>query len=131
MLECRAVARQLWTAPPGAARSAELNSYGLMITALEVGLMLTLHEAVALLWQPVRTAGEQWLTEQDKKLGPHGPAKPTDNPTEKLLAHLSAKPASRRDSGFRQGEEGRCSPHDLPNVQARNSSCDRTRRSQA
>jgi len=74
MLECRAVARQLWAAPPEAARSAELNSFGVMVTALEVGLMLTLHEAVELLWQPVGTAGEQWLNEQDKKLGAHGPA---------------------------------------------------------
>ena len=37
------------------------------------------------LWQPVGTAGAQWLNEQDKKLAPHGPAKPTDSPAENCL----------------------------------------------
>ncbi len=44
--------------------------------------MLTLHEGVEVLWQPVGTLGEQWLNEQDNKLGPDGPAKPTDGPAE-------------------------------------------------
>jgi len=40
--------------------------------------MFTLHNAVNVLWRSVGTLGEQWLNEQDEKLGPEGPAKPTD-----------------------------------------------------
>ena len=110
-------------AQPGAARSAELNSYGVMVTALEVGLMVTLHEAVELLWQPVGTAGEEWLNEQDKELGAHGPAQ-----EDRLL--LERQAGLSLGQRIRQSGERRYSPHDLPSVQARNSSCDRTRDSQ-
>jgi len=49
-----------------------------LLAALEGGLMFTLHNAVNVLWKPVGTLGEQWLKEQDEKLGPEGPAKPPD-----------------------------------------------------
>jgi len=49
-----------------------------LVAALEGGLMFTLHNAVNALWKPVGTLGEQWLNEQDEKLGPEGPAKPPD-----------------------------------------------------
>jgi len=40
--------------------------------------MFTLQNAVHVLWKPAGTLGEQWLNEQDEKLGPEGPAKPQD-----------------------------------------------------
>ena len=72
MLECRAVAQQLRKPSSQQTRSADL------VAALEGGLMFTLHNAVNVLWRSVGTLGEQWLNEQDEKLGPEGPAKPTD-----------------------------------------------------
>jgi len=40
--------------------------------------MFTLQNAVHVLWKPAGTLGEQWLNEQDEKLGPEGPAKSQD-----------------------------------------------------
>ena len=72
MLECRAVAQQFRRSSSQKHTSADL------LAALEAGLMFTLHNAVNMLWKPVGTLGEQWLKEQDEKLGPEGPAKPPD-----------------------------------------------------
>ena len=72
MLECRAVAQQFRRLSSYNKRSADL------VTALEGGLMFTLQNAVNVLWKPAGTLGEQWLNEQDEKLGPEGPAKPQD-----------------------------------------------------
>ena len=72
MLECRAVAQQSRRSSSQNNRSADL------VAALEGGLMVTLHNAVNVLWKPVGTPGEQWLNEQDEKLGPEGSAKPPD-----------------------------------------------------
>lgn len=71
MLECRTVAQQL-------RRSSSQKDTADLLAALEAGLMFTLHNAVNMLWKPVGTLGEQWLKEQDEKLGPAGPAKPPD-----------------------------------------------------
>ena len=72
MLECRAVAQQFRRLSSQNNRSAD------MVAALEGGLVFTLQKAVNALWKPAGTLGEQWLNEQDEKLGPEGPAKPTD-----------------------------------------------------
>jgi len=72
MLECRAVAQQFRRLSSQNNRSADL------VAALEGGLMFTLQNAVHVLWKPAGTLGEQWLNEQDEKLGPEGPAKPQD-----------------------------------------------------
>ena len=72
MLECRAIARQFRRSSAQNNRSADL------VAALEGGLMFTLQNAVNALWKPAGTLGEQWLNEQDEKLGPEGPAKPQD-----------------------------------------------------
>jgi len=123
MLECPAFARQLWQHSQERPGPPSSTPYGVMVTALEVGLMVTLHEAVELLWQPVGTAGEEWLNEQDKELGAHGPAQ-----EDRLL--LERQAGLSLGQRVRQSGERRYSPHDLPSVQARNSSCDRTRDSQ-
>jgi len=72
MLECRAIAQQFRRLPSQSNRSADL------VAALEGGLMFTLQNAVHVLWKPAGTLGEQWLNEQDEKLGPEGPAKSQD-----------------------------------------------------
>jgi len=62
----------------GQVQSSQNNRSADLVAALEGGLMFTLQNAVNVLWKPAGTLGEQWLNEQDEKLGPEGPAKPQD-----------------------------------------------------
>ena len=74
LLGCRAVAEKLATSPavmepPTAA--AERIAYGVLVAALEEGLVTTLRHAMDVLQRfsaPAGPLGEQWLSEQEKKL---------------------------------------------------------------
>ena len=77
LLECRAVASQLQESRdadhPGEA--AERIAYGVLVAALEEGLVTTVQHALDVLKRfsaPAGSLGEQWLGEQEKKIGEHG-----------------------------------------------------------
>jgi hypothetical protein len=81
LLKCRAVAEQLGTAPPGdelAAAAAERIAYGVLVAAIEEGLVSTLQHATDVLRRfsaPAGPLGEGWLGEQERRLreGADGP----------------------------------------------------------
>ena len=74
LLDCRAVAEQLGASPASQepqAAAAERIAYGLLVDALEEGLVTTLQHAMDVLKRfnaPAGPSGEQWLREQEKKL---------------------------------------------------------------
>ena len=74
LLDCRAVAEQLGAPPAGQepqAEAAERIAYGVLVAALEEGLVTTLRHAMDVLQRfsaPAGPLGEQWLSEQEKKL---------------------------------------------------------------
>jgi hypothetical protein len=79
--ECRAVAEQLAPAPAreGSSAAAERIAYGVLVAALEEGLVKTLEHAMDVLKRfsaPAGPVGEQWLREQESKFrgGSDGPA---------------------------------------------------------
>jgi hypothetical protein len=74
LIECRAVAGQLEVAPgqESEAAAAERMAYGALVASLEEGLVTTLQHAMEVLRRfgtPAGVLGEQWLSEQEKKLG--------------------------------------------------------------
>jgi hypothetical protein len=75
MIECRAVAEQLQVPPPtqeSQAAAAERISYGVLVAGLEEGLVTTFQHAVDVLKRFRAAAGplgEEWLSEQERKLG--------------------------------------------------------------
>jgi hypothetical protein len=78
MIECRGVAEQLQVVPTQEcqAAAAERISYGVLVAALEEGLVTTLQHAVGVLRRfsaPAGVLGEQWLSEQERKLGTGSP----------------------------------------------------------
>ena len=74
LLESRAIAQQLEVAPEegeSSADSADRIAYGVLVAALEEGLVRTLRDAVNVLKRfsaPAGMLGEGWLGEQEKKL---------------------------------------------------------------
>jgi hypothetical protein len=74
MLECRAVAGRLQAAaePESQAVAAERIAYGVLVAALEEGLVTTLQHAMDVLrcfGTPAGALGEEWLSEQERTLG--------------------------------------------------------------
>jgi hypothetical protein len=74
MLECRAAAEQLQAAgrQESQAAAAERNAYGVLVAALEEGLVTTLQHAMVVLKRfrtPGGVLGEEWLREQEERLG--------------------------------------------------------------
>jgi hypothetical protein len=73
MLECRAVAGQLQKSAGGAespAEAAERIAYGVLVAALEEGLVTTVRHAIDVLKRfsaPAGSLGEQWLREQENR----------------------------------------------------------------
>jgi len=72
--ECRAVAQQLERAPDheSQAAAAERIAYGVLVAALEEGLVTTLQHAMDVLQRfstPAGPLGEEWLREQERGLG--------------------------------------------------------------
>ena len=73
LLDCRAVAEQLGASPAGQeppAAAAERIAYGVLVAALEEGLVTTLQHAMNVLERfsaPAGPLGEQWLSEQERK----------------------------------------------------------------
>ena len=73
MLECRAVARELQEPASGTespAEAAERISYGVLVAALEEGLVTTVQHAIDVLKRfsaPAGPLGEQWLIEQENR----------------------------------------------------------------
>ena len=71
MLECRAVARKLEEPASGIespAEAAERIAYGVLVAALEEGLVTTVQHAIDVLKRfsaPAGSLGEQWLSEQE------------------------------------------------------------------
>jgi hypothetical protein len=70
---CRATAEQLQVVPTqeSAAAAAERISYGVLVAALEEGLVTTLQHAMDVLRRfstPAGVLAEQWLSEQERKL---------------------------------------------------------------
>jgi hypothetical protein len=81
LLECRAVAEQLQVASgqESQAATAERIAFGVLVAALEEGLVTALQHAMDVLKRfsaPAGPLGEQWLSEQESKLrgGSDGPA---------------------------------------------------------
>jgi hypothetical protein len=75
MIECRGVAEQLQVVPTqeSQAAAAERLSYGVLVAALEEGLVTTLQHAVDVLKRFRAAAGplgEEWLREQERTLRP-------------------------------------------------------------
>jgi hypothetical protein len=75
LLESRVVAQQLEAVPSGdesPADAAERIAYGILVAALEEGLVTTLQHATDVLKRfsaPAGPLGEQWLSEQERRLG--------------------------------------------------------------
>ena len=82
MLECRAVARGLQEPASGTespAEAAERIAYGVLVAALEEGLVTTVQCAIDVLKRfsaPAGSLGEQWLSEREKASNPGGPRDP-------------------------------------------------------
>jgi hypothetical protein len=73
LLECRAVADQLGAAAVGesSAAAGERVAYGVLVAALEEGLVKALAHAMDVLRRfsaPAGPLGESWLGEQERKL---------------------------------------------------------------
>jgi hypothetical protein len=73
MLECRAVARELQERASGTespVEAAERVAYGVLVAALEEGLITTVQHAIAVLTRfsaPAGSLGEQWLSDQENR----------------------------------------------------------------
>ena len=73
MLECRAVARELQEPASGTespAEAAERIAYGVLVAALEEGLVTTVQHAIDVLKRfsaPAGALGEQWLSDQENR----------------------------------------------------------------
>ncbi len=74
LLESRAIAQQLEAVPDGesSADAADRIAYGILVAALEEGLVTTIRHALEVLKRfstPAGMLGEGWLDEQQKTLG--------------------------------------------------------------
>ena len=74
LLESRAIAQQLEVAPDGesSADTADRIAYGILVAALEEGLVNTIRHALDVLKRfsaPAGILGDQWLREQEGRLG--------------------------------------------------------------
>src|SRR5262244_706780 len=71
LLESRAIAQQLEVAPDGesSADAADRIAYGILVAALEEGLVNTIRHALDVLKRFRREYSEQWLSEQEGRLG--------------------------------------------------------------
>jgi hypothetical protein len=74
LIECRAVATQLEVASgrESQAAAAERFAYSVLVASLEAGLVTTVQHAMEVLRRFSKSAGalgEQWLSEQERKLG--------------------------------------------------------------
>jgi hypothetical protein len=75
LLESRAVAQQLAAGPSEPeppAEAAERIAYGILVAALEEGLVTTLQHAMDVLKRfsaPAGPLGEEWLSDQERRLG--------------------------------------------------------------
>ena len=77
LLESRAIAQQLEVVPDGesSADTADRIAYGILVAALEEGLVTTIRHALDVLKRfraPAGVLGEQWLREQEARLGNKG-----------------------------------------------------------
>ena len=78
LLESRAIAQQLEVGPEegeSSADGADRIAYGVLVAALEEGLVRTLRDAVNVLKRfsgPAGMLGERWLGEQEKTLRERG-----------------------------------------------------------
>ena len=73
LLESRAIVQQLEVVPDGesSADGADRIAYGILVAALEEGLVTTIQHALKVLKRfsaPAGILGQQWLAEQEKKL---------------------------------------------------------------
>ena len=87
LLESRSIAQELEAVPDGesSADAADRIAYGILVAALEEGLVRTIRHALDVLKRfraPVGVVGEQWLKEQDALLRREGPTELMDGPTE-------------------------------------------------
>jgi hypothetical protein len=74
LLEPQAIVQQLEVVPNGesSAGAADRIAYGILVTALEGGLVTTIRHALDVLKRfraPAGILGEQWLREQEGRLG--------------------------------------------------------------
>jgi hypothetical protein len=73
LLESRAIVQQLEVVPDGesSADAADRIAYGILVAALEEGLVTTVRHAEVLkrFSAPAGILGEQWLSEQEARLG--------------------------------------------------------------
>jgi len=74
LLESRAIAQQLEAVPDreSSADAADRIAYGILVAALEEGLVNTIRHALDVLKRfraPAGILGEQWLSEQEGRLG--------------------------------------------------------------
>jgi hypothetical protein len=73
MLECRAVARDLQEPASGTespAEAAERIAFGVLVAAMEEGLVTTVQHAIDVLKRfsaPAGPLGDQWLSEQENR----------------------------------------------------------------
>jgi len=86
LLESRAIIQQLQTAPnvESSADTADRISYGILVAALEEGLVHTMRHALDVLKRfsaPAGVVGEKWLSEQERRLGRKEPSEHPDGPT--------------------------------------------------
>jgi len=78
LLESRAIAQQLEVVREereSSADAADRIAYGILVAALEEGLVRTLRDAVNVLKRfstPAGMLGEDWLSDQEKKVREHG-----------------------------------------------------------
>ena len=75
LLESRVIVKELEVVPDGesSAETADRISYGILVAALEEGLVTTIRHALDVLKRfraPAGILGEQWLGEQEKALRP-------------------------------------------------------------
>jgi len=74
LLESRAIVKELEAVPDGepSADAADRIAYGILVAALEEGLVTTIRHALDVLKRfslPAGVLGEQWLSEQEGRLG--------------------------------------------------------------
>ena len=74
LLESRAIVKELEVVPDGesSAETADRIAYGILVAALEEGLVNTIRHALDVLKRfraPAGVLGEQWLSEQEGRLG--------------------------------------------------------------
>ena len=77
LLESRAIVQQLEVVPEGesSADAADRIAYGILVAALEEGLVTTIRHALDVLKRfraPAGPLGEGWLRDQEKQLGGRG-----------------------------------------------------------